>query len=1132
MKKSFTTLLATVLTFGSVIGAVPGSVSAAETSTDADLILHYDMKDLNGSVVKDQTGHYDGTWVNPQNASWMKTAEAGAISFTGGSTSSYISIPTGVLDNLTDITVSTLVNWSGKNPVEWVYALGQTGASTNYLYFTPKYNSDGTARFGIATNGWRNELSAKAPTLTSNTWKLVTTVLSGSNKTLTTYIDGVQVATGSTGDMTLAQIKDATGLSGFLGKSFYSADPYFGGMISDFQIYKTALSADQISNLEEEAEQKISKMDHLSLDSAADQLTESGLLGTNTDAESIMSNLSLPTQGSYGTTISWTSDKANVISSSGVVNRPAFEDGNQTVTLTAAVTDGTNTVNRTFTFTVIRQSSAEEAVLLDAAGLVVHHIDDVRGNLTLPTSGSNGSVITWKSENPSVITPTGEVTRPANGSGDTTIKLTATITSGAAVLTKAFAAKVKELPASQAYSGYLFGYFTGEGYSNGEQIYFARSQGNDPLHWTELNGGNPAITSDLGEKGLRDPFIMRSPEGDKFYMIATDLKMYGSGDWTRAQTAGSRSIMVWESDDLIHWSNQRMAEVSPPEAGNTWAPEIAYDHSTGEYVVFWASKIYDDAAHSGSSYQRIMYAKTRDFYTFSEPAEYLDYGYSTIDTTMIQNDGKVYRFTKDERNNSTSTPNGKFVFEEAGNSIFDPNFTMVKEGVGKGSISRGEGPTVFKSNTENKWYLFIDEFGGRGYVPFETTDLASGNWTMSSNYELPSRPRHGTVLPVTESEYNLLQSQVPTVETPSADVPVSGISVDQEHVVLEKGSDAQLQAAVQPANAANPSILWSSSNEEVAVVDESGKVTALSEGTARITASTVDGGYIAVSEVQVNEAASTTAGAVLAGPDQVIPGSQFEITYGLSHVDQQVLAEDITVTYDPQQVELVSADTLDESKFVIVDHKAVDAGTERLLGVHFGEAQTSPNANWMKLTFKVKEGAASGSALVRVSGLSTANAEGIEAVLEGAVYSVQVSQIDKSALNALILEAQTKHDAAVEGTHAGEYPAGAKAALQTAITSAQQIVDNAAATQAQVEQAVANLHTALDTFLNSVIQRMPGDSNHDNRVSVGDLAIVAKAYGAVSTDANWNDVKQGDLNGDGKIDVEDLAALARLILAE
>ncbi|OOM76825.1 hypothetical protein CLPUN_25250 [Clostridium puniceum] len=48
---------------------------------------------------------------------------------------------------------------------------------------------------------------------------------------------------------------------------------------------------------------------------------------------------------------------------------------------------------------------------------------------------------------------------------------------------------------------------------------------------------------------------MRSAEGDKFYIIATDLSIYNrNGDWGGAQTAGSQYIMVWESTDLVHWS--------------------------------------------------------------------------------------------------------------------------------------------------------------------------------------------------------------------------------------------------------------------------------------------------------------------------------------------------------------------------------------------------------------------------------------------------------------------------------------------------------------------------------------------------------------------------------------------------
>ena len=98
------------------------------------------------------------------------------------------------------------------------------------------------------------------------------------------------------------------------------------------------------------------------------------------------------------------------------------------------------------------------------------------------------------------------------------------------------------------YTAYLFAYFKGEGLAQGEQIYFAVSR--DGLHWRDLNDGNPVLTSTLGEKGVRDPFIMRSADGNKFYVIATDLKIYGNGNWTAAQTTGSKVIMRGVSDDI------------------------------------------------------------------------------------------------------------------------------------------------------------------------------------------------------------------------------------------------------------------------------------------------------------------------------------------------------------------------------------------------------------------------------------------------------------------------------------------------------------------------------------------------------------------------------------------------------
>nr|WP_256223331.1 dockerin type I domain-containing protein [Paenibacillus sp. 1_12] len=58
---------------------------------------------------------------------------------------------------------------------------------------------------------------------------------------------------------------------------------------------------------------------------------------------------------------------------------------------------------------------------------------------------------------------------------------------------------------------------------------------------------------------------------------------------------------------------------------------------------------------------------------------------------------------------------------------------------------------------------------------------------------------------------------------------------------------------------------------------------------------------------------------------------------------------------------------------------------------------------------------------------------------------------------------------------------------------------------------------------------MEGDLNGDGKISIGDLAIMAKYYGKTSADPNWNTYQIADLNHDGIIDINDLAKLASMI---
>lgn len=82
-------------------------------------------------------------------------------------------------------------------------------------------------------------------------------------------------------------------------------------------------------------------------------------------------------------------------------------------------------------------------------------------------------------------------------------------------------------------------------------------------------------------------------------------------------------------------------------------------------------------------------------------------------------------------------------------------------------------------------------------------------------------------------------------------VQVTGVSLSQTTMDLTAGSTSQLTATVEPFNATNKNVTWSSSAPEVAAVDENGKVTALTAGSATITVTTADGSKTAVCTVTV-----------------------------------------------------------------------------------------------------------------------------------------------------------------------------------------------------------------------------------------------------------------------------------------
>lgn len=93
----------------------------------------------------------------------------------------------------------------------------------------------------------------------------------------------------------------------------------------------------------------------------------------------------------------------------------------------------------------LSNSSAADIVAMDKAALNLGDLSQVTSKINLPTTGENGSIITWVSSNPSVVSSTGYVNRPKYPDTDKQVTLTATISRGSASDTKIFQVTVKAL---------------------------------------------------------------------------------------------------------------------------------------------------------------------------------------------------------------------------------------------------------------------------------------------------------------------------------------------------------------------------------------------------------------------------------------------------------------------------------------------------------------------------------------------------------------------------------------------------------------------------------------------------------------------------------------------------------------
>ncbi|MBO4835909.1 MAG: Ig-like domain-containing protein [Lachnospiraceae bacterium] len=201
---------------------------------------------------------------------------------------------------------------------------------------------------------------------------------------------------------------------------------------------------------------------------------------------------------------------------------------------------------------------------------------------------------------------------------------------------------------------------------------------------------------------------------------------------------------------------------------------------------------------------------------------------------------------------STSNPNTRTMEPALSTDVTEYTFDWITTGTGAstGTVDPATKKmmNIFLKTESDK--ATVKVYAGENVDPEKVLEDGSiQQYTVSGNtqYELRfpvysadvRKDSTARIVVTAEDGYTTKEYQI----TFSRRIYVSEVSLDQEEAELEKGETLKLTASVLPEFATDPKVVWSSSDETVATVDEEGVVTAVGGGTATIKAATEDGPY-------------------------------------------------------------------------------------------------------------------------------------------------------------------------------------------------------------------------------------------------------------------------------------------------
>ena len=313
----------------------------------------------------------------------------------------------------------------------------------------------------------------------------------------------------------------------------------------------------------------------------------------------------------------------------------------------------------------------------------------------------------------------------------------------------------------EPYSNYLFAYFPA---NDNENIYYALS--NDGYNFTPMNNGKRVVAADTVsiKKGLRDPHVLRAPDG-WFYMVNTDMK--SAEGW-----ASNRGMVLMKSRDLINWKHSTVHFPDKYKGKNfanvtrVWAPETIWDAnyvnkdgSKGRPLVYYSLLTNDGTI----PYDKVFFNYANEDFTDLEgdPIHFFDRGKSTIDMDIVYNpvDKLYHAFYKNEGDGGICKVQAQTLTSENGTKA--PTWYK-RSGALQQTTEAVEGAGVFKLINQNSWVLMYDCYMNGHYQFTSSTDLENFKFVQDTKTSGAFTPRHGTILPITAQETAALMKVFPT----------------------------------------------------------------------------------------------------------------------------------------------------------------------------------------------------------------------------------------------------------------------------------------------------------------------------------------------------------------------------------